>query len=1049
MVPNTTEVLLPASPFYAKSFVLLVFLCIVLSYYFKESSPPASDNVDTDETKAATKQLNGESSLFTKFKLNYLVVYAIVILSDWLQGPYIYALYRSYGYDLNDIAILFIVGFLSSAVFGTLVGSVADRFGRKRLCLVFCVLYTISCLTKLSSTYTVLLFGRLTGGISTSLLFSVFEAWMVSEHFSRGFSSNLLGDIFSWSTFVNGLVAIISGLIANFVVPIGGFVAPFMVAVVCLLVGAVVIASSWNENYGEKQANAQHMTIMDAVKVIREDFNILAIGTIQSLFESAMYSFVFLYPPVLEAAAGKNVDLPYGFIFASFMVAIMIGSVIFRAMLSAGYTHEEIARATLAVACVSFLIPVVVPDNQFVLFWSFCSFELCCGLYFPTLGTLRGKLIPEEIRATVMNVFRVPLNLIVVVVLLKVDSLPKSTLFTVCSILMGVAFYFASKVNSNGGKDVPSGTDQNSSLTAIAASWGNSATAYPTDTGAIAMMTWSTSLIFIQIMGLALYHSGLARTKNTLTVMAMTILAVCTVLVQWTLFGFSLAYSETGSQFGGNCAMCGLANVGANALIYTAPAVPSVTFYLQQGMVAALAVSIVFGAVAERIRLVPGIIFVVIWTTAVYDVAAYWTWAHNGWLRNIGTGIYDLAGGGPVNIAAGFSALAFLLVVGRFRRAEVVRPSNLVNVMIGTGLATFGWFGLTTGSLGAMTTRASVAFASTALAASSSALSWTIASYMAHGRVSASALCQGLIAGLVAITPGSSFMAPWAAILVGISSGFFIQFLTKIKYLLGIEDHADVFAIYGLGGIWGMLMAGIFSQTSVIGLDNSGQVGGWMDQHFVQVLYQFVGSMVIAAWAFAITFVSLTVLAFMPGTHLRPSDEEEYRGSDLSELGEYAYDILPANAYESAYDEPRSASTKSSKASLSRSFSMPSYDMKTIDRKGSELDRVSFDRFSLTSSLAPAASSSSFGLGRSKSLDRSTFALNDNSGRDVKSFDIKSNNAGNSNGRLSIDTRGRPSTLGSSAGRRMLTKNGPPPARSQRLSLRLATEESSKTPISK
>ncbi|TPX50916.1 hypothetical protein SeLEV6574_g00637 [Synchytrium endobioticum] len=567
------------------------------------------------------------------------------------------------------------------------------------------------------------------------------------------------------------------------------------------------------------------------------------------------------------------------------------------------------------------------------------------------------------------------------------------------------------------------GIDQKNALGTIASQWANNTSPYPTDSGATAMMTWSTSLIFIQIIGLSIYHSGLARTKNSLAVLAMTILAICTTLVQWTLLGFSLAYSETGSNFG---------------------AVPTVTFYLQQGMVAALAVSIIFGAVAERIRLVPGIIFVVIWTTAVYDVAAYWTWAKNGWLRNLGSGIYDLAGGGPVNVAAGFSALAYLLVVGRFRRAEVVRPSNLVNVMIGTGLATFGWFGLTTGAQAASTARASVAFASTALAASSSALAWTIASYMANGRVSASALCQGLIAGLVAITPGSGFMAPWAAILVGLSSGFFLRFMTRIKQLFGVDDHADTFAIYGLGGVWGMLMAGVFAQSAVIGLDNSAQVGGWMDQQFVQVLYQFVGALVIAAWSFAITFVALTLLAFMPGTHIRPSEDEEYRGVDLSELGEYAYEILPHSIYESAYD-----ATRTPKSALAKSLPTPAYDAKAFDR-------VSFDRASLSSSLANASlSGSSYGLGRSKSLDRSNMKLNHSRAiernPDVKSFDKGVNDRGNK--RMSMDggsnARGRSATIGGGSGKRGLnsttSSGGSKSFRSQRVSLRLATEGAAKS----
>ena len=151
---------LPENPVYFYTFACLVFVLALLSYVFR-SKPETLDK---------------SSSSFNSFKLNYLVVYSLVIMSDWLQGPYVYILYKSYGYDTHDIATLFVAGFLSSAVFGTYVGSIADKFGRRRLGLVFCIVYIISCITKLYNVYNILMLGRILGGIATSLLFSVFVA---------------------------------------------------------------------------------------------------------------------------------------------------------------------------------------------------------------------------------------------------------------------------------------------------------------------------------------------------------------------------------------------------------------------------------------------------------------------------------------------------------------------------------------------------------------------------------------------------------------------------------------------------------------------------------------------------------------------------------------------------------------------------------------------------------------------------------------------------------------------------------------------------------
>ncbi|TPX62511.1 hypothetical protein PhCBS80983_g00239 [Powellomyces hirtus] len=453
------------NPVYRTGFGLLVITCAAASYYSRESAAPDSKAINMrrnsagsngkqeDELNNETEELPSpvsaekEAALYEGFKRNYLLVYSLVMMADWLQGPSTYPLYKFYGYELSDIAILFVVGFLSSAIFGTLIGSFADRAGRKLACLMFCVIYSASCLTKLSSDFSVLLIGRLLGGVSTSLLFSVFESWMVSEHLSRGFREALLSDTFSWSTFLNGLVAIMSGILANFLSEQFGFVAPFMGSMAFLIVAGVVVQGTWRENYGsDKPSSGGGSSIRDAARAIWQDPAILAVGVMQCFFESAMYTFVFLWSPVLEHASASG-NIPFGVVFAAFMVSIMIGSVIFKVLLRGGAKHEDIAFGTFGLATLALLIPVFATD-ELTIFVSFNLFELCCGLYFPTLGTLRSKLVPEATRSTIMNVFRVPLNLIVVVALLKVDALKSSTLFAICASLVGVSMAFANRLRS-------------------------------------------------------------------------------------------------------------------------------------------------------------------------------------------------------------------------------------------------------------------------------------------------------------------------------------------------------------------------------------------------------------------------------------------------------------------------------------------------------------------------------------------------------------------------------------------------------------------------
>eukprot|EP01111_Echinosteliopsis_oligospora_P000552 TRINITY_DN10609_c0_g1_i1.p1 TRINITY_DN10609_c0_g1~~TRINITY_DN10609_c0_g1_i1.p1 ORF type:complete len:450 (-),score=89.48 TRINITY_DN10609_c0_g1_i1:36-1385(-) len=404
------------------TFIVLLLLCILIEWFARQGEHKHVEKI----------------SGFTSFQIKFLSIYLINMSADWMQGPYIYALYEYYGFKKEEIAHLFIGGFFSSLVFGTYVGAVADKFGRKKLAVAFAIFYSMSCLTKLSRDFWMLMLGRLLSGVATSLLFSVFESWMVHEHYSKGYSSEGLSQTFSYSTFGNGVVAILSGLVASFIADTFGYVGPFMLALAFLICGAFGVMALWSENYGDTTVDVAG-TFTNAINALQADKKVAILGIVQSLFEASMYTFVFMWTPAL--ADENSEPLPFGLIFAAYMVSMMIGSSVFKILnLRAGLTSEVLARYIFGIAAVSLFLPVVLKNKQIILL-SFFMFEMMCGMYFPCMGTLRGKYIPENTRSAIMNFFRVPLNLLVVLVLVKVSAMQNSTVFLICTLWLLLALY--------------------------------------------------------------------------------------------------------------------------------------------------------------------------------------------------------------------------------------------------------------------------------------------------------------------------------------------------------------------------------------------------------------------------------------------------------------------------------------------------------------------------------------------------------------------------------------------------------------------------------
>ncbi|KAN0047284.1 hypothetical protein ACTA71_001666 [Dictyostelium dimigraforme] len=306
--------------------------------------------------------------------------------------------------------------------------------------ILFGILYGLSCLTKVINDFNILLIGRLLGGIATSLLFSVFESWMVAEHNSRGFKEELLSSTFYKSSFLNGLVAIGSGLFASEVASRWGYVSPFLWSFSLLVACSIIITIQWNENYGDSSSSLLS-TLKTSIQSSINDPAIISLGIIQSLFEASMYTFVFMWTPtLLESSDLIGVQLPFGLIFATFMVCVMIGSSIFN-LLQKNLKPEILIQYILLFSSICFLIPYFF-NNSFIIYLSFLFFEILCGCYFPCAGTLRSKYIPESIRATVMNLFRVPLNLLVVTMLMNIERISNQGIFFTCSIWLIVALAY-------------------------------------------------------------------------------------------------------------------------------------------------------------------------------------------------------------------------------------------------------------------------------------------------------------------------------------------------------------------------------------------------------------------------------------------------------------------------------------------------------------------------------------------------------------------------------------------------------------------------------
>ena len=393
----------------------------------------------------------------------------------------------------------------------------------------------------------------------------------------------------------------------------------------------------------------------------------------------------------------------------------------------------------------------------------------------------------------------------------------------------------------------------------------------------------ASAMVLLMTPGLAFFYGGMVRRKNLLSTIMMSFGVIGLVGLLWVLYGYSFSFGgDVGGVIGG-LDFLGLKGVGQEPSQTYATTVPHLAFMVFQGMFAIITVALITGAIVERVRFGALMIFSAVWLTVIYTPVAHWVWGAGGWLLELGA--LDFAGGTVVHIAAGFSALALAGVLGPrrgFREGETMLPNNIPMVALGAGLLWFGWFGFNAGSALAANGIAVNAFVATNISGASAAFTWMLLSWF-HHRPSLLGVATGAVAGLVSITPAAGFVSPIMGIPIGIGAALVGYYFIMLRMKWGIDESLDVWAVHGMGGLWGALATGIFASAVV----NPAGADGLLFGNPAQLVLQVIGILAVAAFAYSGTWIIGKLIDVIFG--LRVSRTEETLGLDLSQHGERAY----------------------------------------------------------------------------------------------------------------------------------------------------------------
>ena len=394
--------------------------------------------------------------------------------------------------------------------------------------------------------------------------------------------------------------------------------------------------------------------------------------------------------------------------------------------------------------------------------------------------------------------------------------------------------------------------------------------------GDIAWMLVSTALVLLMTPALAFFYGGMVRSKNALNTMMMSFIALGPVAVVWALVAYSLAFAP-GSPVVGSFAYAGLQGVGMEAQ----GTIPHLLFMAFQGTFAIITAALISGAVVERMRFGPYLVFIVLWVLAVYAPVAHWVWG-GGFLATAGA--IDFAGGAVVHVNAASAALVAAMVVGPRKDygRHAMLPHNVPFTLLGAGLLWFGWFGFNAGSALGATPAAALAFTNTMLAPAATLAVWTLLDLVRGGKVTAIGAATAIVVGLVVVTPAAGYIGPASALALGALGAVPSYFALILRARTKLDDSLDVVAAHGVGGATGAILTGVFAETAWSGGAN-GLIGG----NPGQVLTQIYSVLAVFAYSGIATFVILKVLGLVMS--LRSAGRLEGVGLDVNDHGEEAY----------------------------------------------------------------------------------------------------------------------------------------------------------------
>ncbi|MCK4838648.1 MAG: ammonium transporter [Desulfobulbaceae bacterium] len=403
------------------------------------------------------------------------------------------------------------------------------------------------------------------------------------------------------------------------------------------------------------------------------------------------------------------------------------------------------------------------------------------------------------------------------------------------------------------------------------------------NSGDTAFMLVATAMVMLMTPGLALFYGGMVRSKNVLATLMQSFLCLGIVSILWVAFGYSMAFGPDVGGFVGDLSWAGLKGVGTEIGPYS-DTIPHLLFVAFQMMFAIITPALITGAFAERIKFSAYLVFTILWTTLVYFPVCHWVWG-GGWIG--GHGGLDFAGGTVIHINSGAAALVAAILIGKRKGwgREAFHPHNLGMTLLGAGILWFGWFGFNAGSALSAGEIATVAFFNTQVASGAAAVSWIIMEWLTQGKPTTLGAASGAIAGLVAITPGSGFVGPNSAIVIGLVAGALCYYAVLSKAKLGYDDALDVVGVHGVGGLWGALATGLFASTAVNPDGANGLFFGNPSLLGIQALDSFA----TIIYSIIVTFVILKGIDLTIG--LRVSREDEIQGLDLTQHSETGYSL--------------------------------------------------------------------------------------------------------------------------------------------------------------